>query len=127
MVNIIKIAQLNNVNISDFTTIHNVNIMVISYLQGGKTPIMGRMKKMKKTAYFRFMTTAPADLINMCADAIAMATCGRWNWQDAYRLERDVQAFLERDSERPAGDLETVIVYRAMHYAQQQRRAAAVH
>lgn len=82
---------------------------------------------MKKTAYFRFMTTAPADLINMCADAIAMATCGRWNWQDAYRLERDVQAFLERDSERPAGDLENVIVYRAMHFAQQQRRAAAVH
>lgn len=82
---------------------------------------------MKKTAYFRFMTTAPAEILDMCADAIAVATCGRWNWQDAYRLERDVQAFLERDSERSAGDLETVIVYRAMHYAQQQRRAAAVH
>lgn len=38
MVNIIKIAQINNVNISDFTAIHNVNIMIISYLQGGKIP-----------------------------------------------------------------------------------------
>ena len=82
---------------------------------------------MKKTAYSRFMTTAPAEILDMCADAIAAATCGRWNWKDAYRLERDVQAFLERDSERPAGDLKTVIVYRAMYYVQQQRRAAAVH
>lgn len=82
---------------------------------------------MKKTAYSRLMTTAPAEILDMCADAIAAATCGRGNWQDVCRLERDVQAFLERDSERPAGDLETVIIYRAMHYAQQQRRAAAVH
>ena len=82
---------------------------------------------MKKTAYFRFMTTAPADLINMCADAIAMATCGRWTWTDAQTLERDVEAYLERDNDRPAAELERVIALRALHFAQQQRKATAVH
>lgn len=78
MVNIIKNAQINNVNISDFTAIHNVNIMIISYLQGGKIPDHEEDEKMKKTAFFRFMTTAPAEILDMCADAIAAATCGRW-------------------------------------------------
>ena len=81
---------------------------------------------MKKTAYSRFMTTTPAAALDMCAAAIAKAACGRCDWQDAAQLERDVQAFLERDSERPAGDLETVIIFRAMHYLQEQRKAAAV-
>lgn len=48
MVNIIKNAQINNVNISDFTTIHNVNIMIISYLQGGKIPDQEEDEKMNK-------------------------------------------------------------------------------
>lgn len=82
---------------------------------------------MKKTAFFRFMTTAFNEILDMCADALAMATCGRWTWQDAYGLAFDVQAFLERDNERPADDLEDVIVLRARHFVQRQRKAAAVH
>lgn len=127
MVNISKNAQLNNVNISYFTAIHNVNIMIISYSQGGKTP--GKMEddKMKKTAYFRFMCTSPAEIIKMCADALEKTTLGRWTWADARRLERDVEAFLERDNDRPADELEMVIDLLALYFARQQRKAAAIH
>lgn len=52
MVNIIKNAQINNVNISDFTAFHNITIMIISYLQGGKSPDHEEDEKNEKNRLF---------------------------------------------------------------------------